>query len=462
MNNYRREQPTISLSCRLACGIFSAMCLLTTTEALAVKSGFPSTIAILGQDWDWYKDDNHVSSPDGSQSAFRRCSGDRDKWTCLTFIRQAGEKREPILACNPASNSNQVPIGFSNRGLLIWEVSRATLYGLGEGNRCKALKNDVWSPGLAPDGLRFAYLTSFVSGGANVFIHHLGTGRTTQLTHFRTKKMPGGQESHWIREGEKVGLMDPDRQLWLPDRTEGIVFEVQDDDGFGATPMETWLVRPDGSGLRKIAEGQFSIVRPKTFGNPHESYKPVGGCLYGSPDCRSKGSAHTGTDSWGDQKIVAAAPGKVVKIQLNDQRDACQTKGTAICAGQVKAAGACSDHGLGNTVILEHKLADGKTIYSLYAHLTVIDPNVEERLKDGGCIKKGESIGTMGSTGYGQTVCWGKPSHLHFEIKTASELGDPKSKTYFGYVTDRTITNPDALGYRNPGKYIGKVEALCY
>ena len=237
--------------------------LLPAMDALAWKSGFPLSIASptleVDGSWDLYEDDIHIFSQDGSRNMFRRCSGDRDKPTCLTFLRRKGYAPEPVVVCNPKLTSNQVPLGFSRQGLLIWDASWATVYSLGVDNRCKELTHDAWIPVLAPDGERIAYLTSFVSGGANLFIYNFGNGRTTQLTRFPRKKMPVGH-MWWTREGERTGFVDYDgRKFWLPDRDERLVFEVQDDDGFGGTPVETWTVRHDGSGLQKIADSQLSL-----------------------------------------------------------------------------------------------------------------------------------------------------------------------------------------------------------
>lgn len=466
----REQQQAIPVRQHIVYWIVYLALLLPTTDALALESGFPEAFIknIVGSEDDWasYHDSLHVGSPDRIRSAFRRCSGDRDKPTCLTFLHIAGKSPIPVLTCTPLRNSNQIPIGFSKYGLLIWEASSSSVYILQEDLGCKKLNiKDVWSPELGPNGLKLAYLTSFMSGGANLFIYHLDTELISQLTSFNTEKTPGNYV-RWVSEGEKVALNNDFRKnfFWLQDRVEQLIFEVSD---FYGAPPETWRVLPDGSNLLMLAISDylltsFEVVRPKIFDNPHQDFKLVPGCNYGSTDCRSKGSTHTGTDSWGAPTIVAVAPGKVVKIQRNDQREICKAKGTAICAGQVKAGGVCSDHGLGNTVILEHKGINGEKIYSQYAHLASIDPNMEISLKFGTCIEQGKAIGTMGSTGYGQAVCWGKPAHLHFEIKSAFELGDPKSQSYFGYITNKKITDPNVLGFRDPSAFIGKVEAFCY
>jgi len=90
-----------------------------------------------------------------------------------------------------------------------------------------------------------------------------------------------------------------------------------------------------------------------------------------------------------------------------------------------------NDHGMGNTVILEHQIGKGQ-IYSLYAHLL----SIKTGLKEGDTVQRGDMLGTIGNSGLGCLSYWrlGKdgcnskdPSNefLHFEIKTAPVLGNP-------------------------------------
>ena len=110
----------------------------------------------------------------------------------------------------------------------------------------------------------------------------------------------------------------------------------------------------------------------------------------------------------------------------------------------------CADHGLGNTVIIEHVLADGAKKYSLYAHLASFSDNIEY----GSCVDKGTVLGTVGGSGYERLDRWTK--HVHFEIKNENVLGAPSApSSYWGY----TPNHPDGYGYVNPNNYIGKVSA---
>ncbi len=124
------------------------------------------------------------------------------------------------------------------------------------------------------------------------------------------------------------------------------------------------------------------------------------------------------------------------------------------------------DHGLGNTVIVEH-LINGEKIYSLYGHLKRINPEI----KEGDFVKAGEILGEVGATGYGcdywkigEDGCdkLGKLDvHLHFEIKKAPLLESPEpaicningiSRSCYGYTPD----NPTKYGYYDPIKFIVK------
>jgi murein DD-endopeptidase MepM/ murein hydrolase activator NlpD len=63
--------------------------------------------------------------------------------------------------------------------------------------------------------------------------------------------------------------------------------------------------------------------------------------------------------------------------------------------------------GWGKTVVIAHKIPDGGTLHSMYAHLHRIDVN------PGILVARGERIGTVG-TGNGHY-----PAHLHFEMRAS-------------------------------------------
>lgn len=74
--------------------------------------------------------------------------------------------------------------------------------------------------------------------------------------------------------------------------------------------------------------------------------------------------------------------------------------------GEVVVAGWVN--GWGNVVSIKHKLADGRFIYSNYAHLSKI-------IAVKGAVKGGDTIGEVGNTGnsYG--------NHLHFQIDVTNQ-----------------------------------------
>lgn len=98
-------------------------------------------------------------------------------------------------------------------------------------------------------------------------------------------------------------------------------------------------------------------------------------------------TCHIGLDIWSKNKtpVFAAFDGIVYSIQDN--------KG---------------DDNYGPTIILEHQINDELTFYTLYGHLSPVDEN----LKVGQSIKKGEQIATIGT--FPQNGNWAE--HLHFQV----------------------------------------------
>lgn len=83
----------------------------------------------------------------------------------------------------------------------------------------------------------------------------------------------------------------------------------------------------------------------------------------------------------------------------------------------------------GKVVCLKHKLVTGEVVYSVYAHLSQIEPEVVE----GRSVSYGQKIGGIGdANGYYSAA------HLHFEIrKTVWNRDNP----YVGTITRAGITN---------------------
>jgi murein DD-endopeptidase MepM/ murein hydrolase activator NlpD len=126
-------------------------------------------------------------------------------------------------------------------------------------------------------------------------------------------------------------------------------------------------------------------------------------------------------------EIMAIGYGIVEMIQPNGEIGCVRTK--------------CADHGLGNTVIIKHVLVDiDQPVYSMYSHLDSFADGLKK-----GCIKIGDRVGTMGSTGYGEAKYWGNTPHLHLEIKTKPVLNGPKfGGATYGYISPKNSSNDPA------------------
>lgn len=78
-------------------------------------------------------------------------------------------------------------------------------------------------------------------------------------------------------------------------------------------------------------------------------------------------------------------------------------------AGVVAVAGWVDGYGYGNRVMIDH----GNGFVTLYAHLSVVQVRVGQR------VGRGDVIGQMGSTGRSTGT------HLHFEIRQGGALQNP-------------------------------------
>lgn len=105
-------------------------------------------------------------------------------------------------------------------------------------------------------------------------------------------------------------------------------------------------------------------------------------------------------------------------------------KGTVLIQNNTCAEGDHCGNGFGNYVVLEHS----KNLYTLYAHLNVVDVTV------GQYINRGQRIGIMGATGRPDYS-----NHLHFEVLKYP----PASSSDFGGGYSNNF--PD-LSYRNDPK----------
>jgi len=212
--------------------------------------------------------------------------------------------------------------------------------------------------------------------------------------------------------------------------------------------------------ISKYVANPTSATATQVFQWPVDSNDRVAVCYSYNINCYGIITGHTGIDispnsDNSNPPIRAVAFGKISKVVKNDIG----------CASNCEGSGkGCSDHGFGNTVIIEHGLENGDTVYSMYAHLD----SIKDGIKIGVTVNAGEPIGIMGASGYGQKDYWVNPCtendnpHLHFEIKDGNTLLNPSGKCtdcIFGYADG----NPDDYGYHNPEDYFGnnKYKVLC-
>lgn len=151
-------------------------------------------------------------------------------------------------------------------------------------------------------------------------------------------------------------------------------------------------------------------------------------------------------------EVKAAANGRAVLIQENDG----------------------SDYGLGNALILEHRLPyneSDKFVYSLYGHLK----SFSRDFKIGDAVQREEIVGIMGATGFGcenfwrrvKNSCENKNSpdvYLHFELKNLPILNNPAGEKACIYQKNGgeirdccyefTPNEPTRFGYLNPIEFI--------
>jgi murein DD-endopeptidase MepM/ murein hydrolase activator NlpD len=164
---------------------------------------------------------------------------------------------------------------------------------------------------------------------------------------------------------------------------------------------------------------------------PPTSTPAIATCGYSVKTCANKNRYHAAVDyrpGQGPTSVHAANHGRVARIERMG-----------------------NDHGMGTNIILEHQLASGGRIYSSYSHLDSIEPG----LKRWDIVAKGQKLGVMGGSGYGQPDYWGV--HLHFEIKDKPVPHSPSGEgEYWGY----TPSNPDRYGYHDPNAYFGKVKVV--
>ena len=123
----------------------------------------------------------------------------------------------------------------------------------------------------------------------------------------------------------------------------------------------------------------------------------------------------------------------------------------AIADGRVVFAENCFHWG--NMLLIEHRLPDGKIVFSLYAHLKDLP------VRTGDVVKRRRQVGTVGR-GYRDATY--KAAHLHFEIRKASMARFsvvfwPRTLTYLprSGVTPENLPDWIRVQYENPSLFIG-------
>lgn len=141
---------------------------------------------------------------------------------------------------------------------------------------------------------------------------------------------------------------------------------------------------------------------------------PVAGHYYISAGWQSNDSVHKGTHK-GIDIAGGGIAGKPVRAAANGYvyivNNSCTHN-----YGKQKSCG-CGG-GYGNYVAIDHGKFDGTSYKTLYAHMK------KTIVKNGQYVKRGETIGYVGTTG------WSTGNHLHFEVIVNGVKKNPKNYSY--------------------------------
>jgi murein DD-endopeptidase MepM/ murein hydrolase activator NlpD len=153
-------------------------------------------------------------------------------------------------------------------------------------------------------------------------------------------------------------------------------------------PASTPEIKPESPDISKT-QSELQLQREPVFTSPTgKKLQDSPYYKYGVPYASGPhaGQPHPGIDLDGSEgdALHPIGSGKVAKVAHDEK-------------------------GYGNYVVVEHELADGRKIYSLYAHL-----QNEPSLEIGAPVTPDTVIGNMGKTGKGA----GDTPHLHLEIRT--------------------------------------------
>ncbi|MGV6807506.1 MAG: M23 family metallopeptidase [bacterium] len=177
-------------------------------------------------------------------------------------------------------------------------------------------------------------------------------------------------------------------------------------------------------------------------------------------NCIGNGKFHTGLDIISEElAVAAAASGTIHSVYLSrdSNNEWCDSKGkvasdTRLAEVETKNPDHFESHQFGNTVILEHN-----GFYSQYSHLKCISSEIIDKyIEFEGMVNTvvtGEKLGDFGGSGTDSLTYYpdlGFGTHLHFEIKTTSALGEGNldESGNWGYSNYRS--NWSAVGYRDP------------
>ena len=227
---------------------------------------------------------------------------------------------------------------------------------------------------------------------------------------------PNGERVSSSFSGGCLRLEDADaKEVYDFSRSGMLVIIIEDIESQSINSQFTWPVNPDKSWIRQ------GFISPLLINGQYLQ--------------------HTGVDfgTLVPESVFSIFDGRVVYLQVIGP----------------------NDHGLGNTVILEHEL-QGQKFYSLYGHLESIAPN----LVINNLVKKGDVLGTTGASGYGCNNYWriGEDGcfsqnvldrHLHFEVKTNPVLYNPRGDNicpnyWNGLCYGYTPKYPQDFGYFDP------------
>lgn len=145
---------------------------------------------------------------------------------------------------------------------------------------------------------------------------------------------------------------------------------------------------------------------------------------FGAVSARHQGRYHTGEDYFGGREMI----GQPVR---------------AIADGRVTYSAPRGWGRDGGVVIIEHTLADGRLIYSMYGHMMEADEIVFPPRYE--CVRMGDIVGAVGDA---------RPApHLHFELRVNNpDIPGP------GYSWE----NPFSLGFRHPLRMMTNLRAWLH